>query len=558
MIRGIARLAAGSALCLTASVGLAVTPFEQDVATSIDRGLEYLNNIGAFGPSPASCGGDGTNERARGLAVLALLEKRASGDPSEPPQGYAGANATDQARLRNAMACMLDLTNETSFYAYRDGDYLMALSLYLRTGGPDKGVAPEIPDNPDYDDLITAINRLVDRSLAAQTPQNHPTAAWRGFWDYTGPGDDSSTTQFVVAGLASAKAVYSDPMWADPGRVASINTALANARKAYIDNALTVGSDNASCDRIEETEAGKGYRTGYNPSLQQTSSGTWVQLLGGATVNDATVQSYLRWIRNHYRWQDLDNLGNSWPSSSYWYYLWSSFKAMEFIRHSGIVPAPGNLGADSLGLLAPDADPNPADALPGTCAVRQVHQDPATLPRVASFGAGGVGYYNEQPQSQYFDYAYEILKHQCYDGSAPITGSDGFYGCNSAPGRWNNVSSQAYAILVLQRAVGGACLDSDGDGVCDEEDNCPAVPNPNQEDSDGDGIGDACDTPEGICMVDTDDDIDRLDLSMISRARNQPASGANDPRDADGDGTITTRDVKVCTQLCTRPNCATE
>jgi hypothetical protein len=29
-----------------------------------------------------------------------------------------------------------------------------------------------------------------------------------------------------------------------------------------------------------------------------------------------------------------------------------------------------------------------------------------------------------------------------------------------------------------QRALG--CTDSDGDGVCDDLDNCPAIPNPNQ------------------------------------------------------------------------------
>ncbi|MBN1195229.1 MAG: thrombospondin type 3 repeat-containing protein [Methanomicrobiaceae archaeon] len=39
---------------------------------------------------------------------------------------------------------------------------------------------------------------------------------------------------------------------------------------------------------------------------------------------------------------------------------------------------------------------------------------------------------------------------------------------------------------------GGACSDIDSDGICDECDNCPSVPNPDQADSDGDGIGDAC------------------------------------------------------------------
>ncbi|MEQ3723455.1 Ig-like domain-containing protein [Alcanivorax sp.] len=39
--------------------------------------------------------------------------------------------------------------------------------------------------------------------------------------------------------------------------------------------------------------------------------------------------------------------------------------------------------------------------------------------------------------------------------------------------------------------------DQDNDGVPDNTDNCPTVPNPDQADSDGDGIGDAC--PEDFC-----------------------------------------------------------
>lgn len=40
-------------------------------------------------------------------------------------------------------------------------------------------------------------------------------------------------------------------------------------------------------------------------------------------------------------------------------------------------------------------------------------------------------------------------------------------------------------------------LDTDGDGVPDQIDNCPEVPNPDQRDIDGDGLGNACDEFDG-------------------------------------------------------------
>ena len=53
--------------------------------------------------------------------------------------------------------------------------------------------------------------------------------------------------------------------------------------------------------------------------------------------------------------------------------------------------------------------------------------------------------------------------------------------------------------------------DTDGDAVCDEDDVCPAVPDPGQADTDGDGIGDACD----VCTTVPGVEIDRARLEMF-------------------------------------------
>jgi hypothetical protein len=74
--------------------------------------------------------------------------------------------------------------------------------------------------------------------------------------------------------------------------------------------------------------------------------------------------------------------------------------------------------------------------------------------------------------------------------SSPIVGESN--GADAAPG--NDATSATH--------------DTDGDGIPDDQDNCPTVPNPDQRDHDHDGRGDACDVCPHISDDGTDTDGD--------------------------------------------------
>ena len=472
------------------------TNFSNDVETAIDLGIAWLDSPAAgrdyLGGVNNNCnvGWDGNGPSSglgAGLAALAVLEKRRDASQNALSQGWAFANAADRVRIENSIAFIINRTSpQQGNFNYRDGADAMALSLYLRTSGPDALNQTA----PNTGAALNALGIVTNRLLANQRPT--------GYWCYNGIGandfacEDSSVTQLAVGGLSAARAAFTNPAFSNPALAASIQAALDMTANRY---ALS-GRPGQSV--VEANEAGHGYQAqlqgdsnaGDLATLQQTASGTWAMMVGNRTINDPEPQSYMRFLRNHYRYSDLGGDGAGW--NSYRYYLWSATKSFRIIELAG------NAGA---GVITPaDMGALPAGSAPAY-AGRESNLNPATVVRPASYAlaggspGGGAGYYadpNEQAR-WYFDYAYTLLTHQDSNYANPaqrgnFVPQDG----SPASGVWDPCADQAWAILVLERAIGGLCVDTDGDTVCDEEDNCVNTPNEDQLDSDGDGIGDAC------------------------------------------------------------------
>ncbi len=76
-------------------------------------------------------------------------------------------------------------------------------------------------------------------------------------------------------------------------------------------------------------------------------------------------------------------------------------------------------------------------------------------------------------------------------------------------------------------------MDSDGDGIGDAVDNCPAIPNSGQQDGDGDGVGNVCDNcPNTPNLSQADGDGD----GVGDACDNCPALANANQADSDGDG----------------------
>jgi hypothetical protein len=101
-----------------------------------------------------------------------------------------------------------------------------------------------------------------------------------------------------------------------------------------------------------------------------------------------------------------------------------------------------------------------------------------------------------------------------FDGNPRVQDGDGIDGAAIDPGAFEFSSP---------------FVDSDGDGIFDDEDNCPQVDNVMQTDLDGDGVGDACDP----CPAGVDADRD----GHCDGADNCPDVANTGQSDVDADGT---------------------
>lgn len=263
------------------------TDFDIQVDAAIDAGLGWLR-------TQIRENGDAPDNRHSALAALALMERR-DGVGLGEPVGYAGLDAADKDRVRRLLSATfraeraLGDPDETP-YTYVAGSAVMALAVYLQTGGPDV-------IDPDLDvGARQGLTNLIRALLAQQGADGGND----GGWNYRQPtaNGDTSTTHFVINGLAAALPIRA-------------------AGQAGIDAVLPF------LESVQKADGGGAYNRNSQSSSSMSASVLWMYRLAGLPPGDARVDALLDWLADPF---SADRMVGPFTPTSVYYYFWAASK----------------------------------------------------------------------------------------------------------------------------------------------------------------------------------------------------------------------------------------
>jgi hypothetical protein len=432
-------------------------------------------------------------------------------------------NSLDQAvndSVEAGLAALQTLVNDGGLEPTAGGLVLLAF-LERRandgTGAP-LGVAGLTPDERAWVLPIVAATIRGEGGFHVPNPGVYTYALGTGLmalaaWQRSGGeedvGADVTVSEAIANGTSALLEMHASAPetgfdYSSPGNDLSTSHFAVNGLAAVADSAgATPDIQAALADALTFVEANRNpdggltYRgPGDTSSSSMTAAGTWVLRLGGADTGEAAVQSGLEWLAGQSTWEQR---GGGFTPTSQAYFMWVMTKLMAATRE----PVDAGLWAGGFGEFDPLSSAFP-----------------------------------DAPGGAWFDIATQLLEAQ---------GADGTYsGLVGWPG-WSATSSQAFALLALERSTGGVtrfeaerrpvvpqcadAADNDGDGRVDAQDpDCfqPCVLREstlpicrNARDDDRDGLVDAADP--GCAWPDSETEVD---------------SACHNGLDDDGDGAI--------------------